>query len=55
MQKNFSFILSGIIAVSFYIFICFLLFAYLASPIPKTYDIKSASEVIELDMITEKA
>ena len=55
MQKNFSFILSGIIAVSFYIFICFLLIAYLASPIPKTYDIKSASTTIELDMITEKA
>ena len=55
MQKNFSFILSGIIAFSFYAFICFLLFFYIASPIPKTYDLKSTSTTIELDMITEKA
>ena len=55
MQKNFSFILSGIIALSFYAFVCFLLFAYIASPIPKTYDLKSTSTTIELDMITEKA
>ena len=55
MQNNFSFILSGIIALSFYAFVCFLLFAYIASPIPKTYDLKSTSTTIELDMITEKA
>ena len=55
MKNNFSFILSGIIALSFYAFICFLLFAYIASPIPKTYDLKSTSTTIELDMITEKA
>jgi periplasmic protein TonB len=55
MQNNFSFILSGIIAFSFYAFVCFLLFAYIASPIPKTYDLKSTSTTIELDMITEKA
>ncbi|MDD2887953.1 MAG: TonB C-terminal domain-containing protein [Aliarcobacter sp.] len=55
MKNNFSFILSGIIAFSFYAFVCFLLFAYIASPIPKTYDLKSTSTTIELDMITEKA
>ncbi len=55
MQNNFSFILSGIIALSFYAFVCFLIFAYIASPIPKTYDLKSTSTTIELDMITEKA
>ena len=55
MQNNFSFILSGIIAFSFYIFICALLMFYLFSPVPKTYDIKPTSTTIELDMITEKA
>lgn len=55
MQNNFSFILSGIIAISFYAFMCFLLFFYIASPTPKTYDLKSTSMAIELDMITEKA
>ena len=55
MQNNFSFILSGIIAFLFYAFICSLLLAYLFSPVPKTYDIKSTSTTIELDMITEKA
>ena len=55
MQNKFSFIVSGIIAFSFYIFICFLIIYYLYSPVPKTYDLKSASMTIELDMITEKA
>ena len=55
MQNNFSFILSGIIAFLFYAFICSLLLVYLFSPVPKTYDIKSTSTTIELDMITEKA
>ena len=55
MQNNFSFILSGIIAFSFYAFLCFLVFFYIASPTPKTYDLKSTSTTIELDMITEKA
>ena len=55
MQNNFSFILSGIIAFSFYIFICVLIMLYLFSPVPKTLDLKSTSMTIELDMITEKA
>ncbi|MDD2290842.1 MAG: TonB C-terminal domain-containing protein [Aliarcobacter sp.] len=55
MQNNFSFILSGIIAFSFYIFICVLIMFYLFSPVPKTLDLKSTSMTIELDMITEKA
>jgi len=55
MQNKFSFIVSGIIAFSFYIFICFLIIYYLYSPVPKTYDLKSTSMTIELDMITEKA
>ena len=55
MQNNFSFILSGIIAFSFYVFICVLIMYYLFSPIPKTLDLKSTSMTIELDMITEKA
>ena len=55
MENKFSFILSGIIAFSFYIFICVLIMYYLFSPIPKTLDLKSTSMTIELDMITEKA
>lgn len=55
MQNKFSFIVSGIIAFSFYIFICSLIIYYLYSPVPKTYDLKSTSMTIELDMITEKA
>ena len=55
MQNNFSFILSGIIAFSFYIFICVLIMYYLFSPVPKTLDLKTTSMTIELDMITEKA
>ena len=55
MQNNFSFILSGIIAFSFYIFICVLIMFYLFSPVPKSLDLKSTSMTIELDMITEKA
>ena len=55
MENKFSFILSGIIAFSFYIFICVLIMYYLFSPIPKTLDLKSTSMTIELDIITEKA
>ena len=55
MQNKFSFIVSGIIAFSFYIFICVLIMFYLFSPVPKTLDLKSTSMTIELDMITEKA
>lgn len=55
MKDNFSFILSGIIAFSFYGFLCFLLFFYIASPESKTLDLKSAATTIELDMITEIA
>ncbi len=55
MENKFSFILSGIIAFSFYVFICVLIMYYLFSPIPKTLDLKSTSMTIELDMITEKA
>ena len=55
MENKFSFILFGIIAFSFYVFICVLIMYYLFSPIPKTLDLKSTSMTIELDMITEKA
>ena len=55
MQNKFSFILSGIIAFSFYVFICVLIMYYLFSPVPKTLDLKTTSMTIELDMITEKA
>ncbi len=55
MKDNFSFILSGIIAFSFYGFLCFLLFFYIASPESKTLDLKSTATTIELDMITEIA
>ncbi len=55
MKDNFSFILSGIIAFSFYGFLCFLLFFYIASPESKTLDLKSSATTIELDMITEIA
>ena len=55
MENKFSFILSGIIAFSFYIFICVLIMYYLFSPVPKTLDLKTTSMTIELDMITEKA
>lgn len=55
MQNNFSFILSGIIAFSFYIFLCLIVIFYIASPTPKTYTIKPTSTTIELDMIVEKA
>ena len=55
MENKFSFILSGIIAFSVYVFICVLIMYYLISPIPKTLDLKSTSMTIELDMITEKA
>ena len=55
MENKFSFILSGIIAFSFYIFICVLIMYYLFCPIPKSLDLISTSMTIELDMITEKA
>uniref|UniRef100_UPI00404806C2 TonB C-terminal domain-containing protein n=1 Tax=Aliarcobacter sp. TaxID=2321116 RepID=UPI00404806C2 len=55
MQNKSSFIVSGIIAFSFYIFFCFTLFLYVMSPTPKTYNIKPTSTVLELDMIVEKS
>lgn len=53
MQKPISFILSGIISFSFYIFICFLFIYYVASPKVKTYIFESKATVIELDMISK--
>ncbi len=55
MKNNFSFYLSGIIAFSFYIFLCSLVFLYIASPTPKVLNLKPTSTTIELDMIVEKA
>jgi len=56
MQNNkFSFIVSGIIAFSFYICIFFVLLFYIMSPVQNTINITPTSTSIELDMIVEKA
>ena len=55
MDKKSSFILSGVISFSFYIFICFLFIYYIAAPKAKTYNIKSTTTVMELDLIVEKS
>jgi periplasmic protein TonB len=55
MQNKFSFIVSGVIAFSIYIFLFFIVLFYIMSPTPKTYNIKPTSTVLELDMIVEKS
>ena len=55
MQKNSSFLISGIISFSFYIFLCFLVIYYITKPPPKKYTTKVNTTVIELDMIVEKS
>ena len=55
MQKTSSFLLSGILSISFYILICILVIYYVASPKAKTYTIKSEATVLELDVIIEKS
>jgi hypothetical protein len=55
MQKKFTFYLTGIISFSFYIFICYLVFTYIAKPPVKKYTTKSNPTVIELDVILEKS
>jgi len=55
MQNNKSFIISGAISFSFYIFICIIVAYYITKPKTKTYNIQSKTTVIELDMIVEKS
>ena len=55
MQNRFSFIVSGIVAISFYVFLCFIVIFYIMAPTPKTFNIKPTSTVMELDMIVEKS
>lgn len=55
MQNKFSFIISGIIAISLYISLFFIVLFYIMSPTPKTFNIKPTSTTIELDMIVEKS
>lgn len=55
MQNNSSFIVSGVIAVFIYLFICFSVLFYIMSPIPDTINMTPTSTSIELDMIVEKA
>jgi periplasmic protein TonB len=55
MQNKFSFIISGIIAVSIYISLCFFVIFYIMAPTPKTFNLKPTSTVLELDMIVEKS
>lgn len=55
MQNKFSFIISGIIAVSIYLSLCFIVIFYIMAPTPKTFNLKPTSTVLELDMIVEKS
>ena len=55
MQKSSSFLLSGVISISFYILICFLVVYYVTSPKAKTYNVKTEATVLELDVIIEKS
>jgi periplasmic protein TonB len=55
MQNRFSFIVSGIIAISFYVLLIFIVIFYIMAPTPKTFNIKPTSTTIELDMIVEKS
>ena len=55
MQNNFSFIVSGAIAIFIYLSICFFVLFYIMSPVPDTINMTPTSTSIELDMIVEKA
>lgn len=55
MQRNSSFLLSGIFSISFYILICFLFIYYIVGPNAKVITIKSEATTIELDVIVEKS
>ena len=55
MQKKSSFLISGIISFSFYIFICFLVFHYVSNPNVKKYTTKTTATILELDVIVEKS
>ncbi len=55
MQNKTSFIVSGIIAISIYLFMFFIVLFYIMAPTPKTFNLKPTSTVLELDMIVEKS
>ena len=55
MQNRSSFIISGIIAISFYVMLCLGILFYIMSPEPKIISIKPTATTIELDMIVEKS
>ncbi|MDY0052811.1 MAG: hypothetical protein RBR65_09755, partial [Aliarcobacter sp.] len=55
MQNRSSFIISGIIAISFYVMLCLGILFYIMSPEPKMISIAPTSTTIELDMIVEKS
>ncbi|WP_122894152.1 TonB C-terminal domain-containing protein [Arcobacter peruensis] len=55
MQNKSSFLISGIISFSFYIFICALVVYYVTKPPVKKYTTKTTATVLELDVIVEKS
>ncbi|MAD43048.1 MAG: hypothetical protein CL623_11755 [Arcobacter sp.] len=55
MQKNSSFLISGILSFSFYILLCFLVVYYISSPPVKKYTTQTKVTVLELDVIVEKS
>ena len=57
MQNNnsFSFITSGVIAIAFYLLLCFSILFYIMAPIHDQINITPSAASIELDMIVEKA
>ena len=55
MQNKTSFIFSGIIALSIYATLFFIVLFYIMAPVPKTFNLKPTSTVLELDMIVEKS
>ena len=55
MQNNFSFIVSGAIAIFIYLSICFFVLFYIMSPVPDTINMTPTSTSIELDMIVYNA
>ena len=55
MQNRSSYIISGVIAISFYILLCLAILFYIMSPTPKTISLKPSATSIELDMIVEKS
>ena len=55
MQNKTSFIISGIIALSIYATLFFIVLFYIMAPVPKTFNLKPTSTVLELDMIVEKS